>query len=424
MSAGVVTRYATRTVRRLGAIAAVAMTLMLAGWSGSSASAEARAGGSLALATTSGTGETACSAAKPASFAPQSVASLFETDLTTHQRFKAVRALAVDNPDLAVIAGGDLFLTYGGGGNYPCTRIVRVPLSGGPVVQSPWLDLSAPLTIAYGSVWVLGFPGPKSHDQILYQLTASTLSIERQIQIGTRFGGWAPAAGAGAVWLSPSNGTALGRVDARTGRLTIVQLPGFSKGQSVWDDVVSGPGADTLYISAVDQTSTTWSQKTERFHPQTGQFEVAASKEGFPIVRLIGVAGTVLWVWTMGGMMSHAAPVSAVTMAPLHCSIENTCTFNGLNGIFDVTTAGSIAWMSHAGGWLECAGGSTGSVRATVRVPGYGPITYGYSGNDSGLPFLAVGDGYLAVDAQFRGAHGTDLSPEVAIFPIDPRCAP
>jgi hypothetical protein len=248
MSAGVVTRYATRTVRRLGAIAAVAMTLMLAGWSGSSASAEARAGGSLALATTSGTGETACSAAKPASFAPQSVASLFETDLTTHQRFKAVRALAVDNPDLAVIAGGDLFLTYGGGGNYPCTRIVRVPLSGGPVVQSPWLDLSAPLTIAYGSVWVLGFPGPKSDDQILYQLTASTLSIERQIQIGTRFGGWAPAAGAGAVWLSPSNGTSLGRVDARTGRLTIVQLPGFSLGQSVWGGVVSGPGADTLYI--------------------------------------------------------------------------------------------------------------------------------------------------------------------------------
>ena len=85
--------------------------------------------------------------------------------------------------------------------------------------------------------------------------------------------------------------------------------------------------------------------------------------------------------------------------------------------MFDVTTAGSIAWMSHAGGWLECAGGSTGSVRATVRVPGYGPITYGYSGNDSGLPFLAVGDGYLAVDAQFRGrardrpvTGGRDLS--------------
>ena len=44
VSAGVVTRYATRTVRKLGAISAMAMALTLAGWSGSSASAEARAG--------------------------------------------------------------------------------------------------------------------------------------------------------------------------------------------------------------------------------------------------------------------------------------------------------------------------------------------------------------------------------------------
>ena len=186
---------------------------------------------------------------------------------------------------------------------------------------------------------------------------------------GNRFGGWVPATSAGALWLSPSNGTALGRVDARTGRLTIVQLPGFSRGQSVLN-VVSGPGADTLYISAIDQMAAKWSQRTERFHPETGQFEVAASNYRFPIVRLIGVAGTVLWVWTMGGMMSHAAPASAATMTPLHCSIENTCTFNGLNGIFDVMTAGSLAWMSHAGGWLECAGGPTGSVRATVPRSG------------------------------------------------------
>jgi hypothetical protein len=409
--------------RKLSVVVTVAMTLMLAAWSGSSAYAVARAGASFPLSTTSSTGETGCPAVKPASFASKSVAGLFETDLTSHQRFMAVRALAVDDPDPAVITGGDLYLTYGGGGNYPCTRIARIPLSGGPVVQSAWLDLWAPLTVAYGSVWVLDSPNPKSDDQILYQLNASTLSIERQIQLGTRFGGWVPVASARAVWLSPSNGTALGRVDARTGRLTIVQLPGFSRGQSVFN-VVSGPGTDTLYISAVDQMAAAWSQRTERFHPETGQFEVEPGNERFPIVRLIGVAGTVLWVWTMGGMMSHAAPASAATMTPLHCSIENTCTFNGWNGTFDVTTAGSLAWMSHAGGWLECAGGPTGSVRARVRVPGYGPITYGYSGNDSGPSSLAVGDGYLAVDAQFRGPTGTNLAPEVAIFPIDPRCAP
>ena len=408
--------------RGLGRISSVALGVVLIASTAVAFPICARsADASVSFTATDAPGANGCPAAKAASFATQPAAGLFETDLTSHQRFRAVRALAVDNPDPAVIAGGDLFLTYGGGGNYPCTRIARVPLSGGRVVQSKWLDLWAPLTVAYGSVWVLGSPSPKSDDQILYQLTASTLSIERQIPLGTRFGGWVPAASAGALWLSPSDGTALGRVDARTGRVTIVQLPGFSKGQSVLN-VVSGPGADTLYISAIDQMAAKWSQRTERFHPETGQFEVAASNYRFPIVRLIGVAGTVLWVWTMGGMMSHAAPASAATMAPLHCSIENTCTFNGLNGTFDVTTAGSLAWMSHAGGWLECAGGPTGSVRATLRVPGYGPITSGYSGDDSAPSSLAVGDGYLALDAQFHGPKGSDLAPEVAIFPIDPRC--
>ena len=74
------------------------MTLTLAGWSSSTAPAVARAGGSLPLATTNSSGETDCSAAKPASFAPQPVAGLFETDLATHQRFKAVHAFGVDNP--------------------------------------------------------------------------------------------------------------------------------------------------------------------------------------------------------------------------------------------------------------------------------------------------------------------------------------
>src|ERR1035438_2983849 len=91
------------TVRKPGLVAPWAFMLRLPTLSSSSPSAVARAGGSLALATTSSTGETGCSAVKPASFASQSVAGLFETDLTTHQRFKAVRALAVDDPHPAVI---------------------------------------------------------------------------------------------------------------------------------------------------------------------------------------------------------------------------------------------------------------------------------------------------------------------------------
>jgi len=287
------------------------------------------------------TGATAsCAAVKPALFATQPVAGLFETDVSTHQKLEAVRALGVDDPHPEVITGGDLYLTYGDAGKYDCSRIARVPLSGGHVAQSPWLHLSASFIVAYGSVWVLGYPSPKSDAQVLYQLSVRTLAIRREIPLGSRFGGWEPAASAGAVWLGSSDGTELGRVDARTGRLTLVKLPGFSKGQSIWN-VVSGPGTDTLYISAVNQMAATWSQKTERFHPRTGQFEVEASTERFMIVGLIGVAGTLLWVSLQGGMMGHVGPLSAVTMTPTHCATESTCTFNGWNGTFAVTTAGN-----------------------------------------------------------------------------------
>ena len=81
-----------RSTTTLGAIATVAMTLMLAGWSGSSAYEVARAGVSLPRATASGTGETGCPAVKSASFASQSVAGLFETDLRlTRGSWRSVR---------------------------------------------------------------------------------------------------------------------------------------------------------------------------------------------------------------------------------------------------------------------------------------------------------------------------------------------
>jgi len=428
MSAGVVTRYATRKVRRLGAIATVALTLMLTGWSGSSAYAVARAGGSLAVATTSGTAETGCSAAKPASFAPQSVAGLFETDLTTHQRFKAVRALAGDDADPVVITGGDLYvtyyLTYDHGNNYVCTRIARIPLSGGPVVQSPWRAFSGDLVVAYGAVWITVDTHPDvTNAQVLYELRPATLSVEREISLPSPYDDGGLAASDGAIWIGDLRGTSLGRVDARTGSFTRVALPGLKKYRST-DQVVAGPGGGTLYVVAADSLSPTWSEAIEAFHPSTGRYQVVAGNMRFPVEGLIGVTGDLLWASLMGGMAYTVAPASTVTLAPIHCAVENVCAFGGFNSTFDVTTDGNLAWMSHAGGWLECAGAPTGTVRAKVRIPGYGPITLGYSEKDSGPSFLAAGDGYLAVDAQFRGPNGTNLAPEVAIFPIDPRCAP
>jgi hypothetical protein len=185
---------------------------------------------------------------------------------------------------------------------------------------------------------------------------------------------------------------------------------------------VAGPGGDTLYISARGQTAASWTQATERFHPATGRFEVVAGNFDFPISSLIGVTGDLLWVSLVGGNVGHVAPVSAVTMTPIHCAIEGTCTFDGLNGTFAVTTGANLAWMSHAGGWLECAGAPTGSVRATIRIPGFGPITDGYAGNDSATSPLAAGDGYVAFDAHFANPHEEAVGPGIAIFPLDPRC--
>ncbi|MGA3354454.1 MAG: hypothetical protein ABSD85_14920 [Acidimicrobiales bacterium] len=410
-------------MRRVVVVATVAMTMTLAAWSGSSASAVARPGSSLPLATTSSTGETGCSAAKPASFAPQSVAGLFETDLATHQRFKAVRALAVDDPHPAVIVGGNLYLTYDQPGNYVCTRIARIPLSGGPVVQSPWRAFSGDLVVAYGSVWVTVDTRPDiTNAQVLYELSAATLSVEREISLPSSYDDGGLAASDGAIWIGDDFGTVLGRVDVRTGAFTRVHLLGLKKYRSA-QGIAVGPGGSTLYIFAVNQTSSTSSDAIERFQPSTGRFEVVPGAKGFPMESLVGVAGDLLWVGLMGGMYGHVAPVSTVTLAPIPCAQSRDCTFNGLNGTFNVTTSEDLAWMSHAGGWLQCAGGSAGSVLATVRIPGYGPITAGYSGNDSALSFLATGDGYLAVNTQFRGPGGTDVSPEVAIFPLDPRCA-
>jgi hypothetical protein len=411
-------------VRKLGLVATVAMTVMLAALSGGSASAAPRPGASLPLATTSGTGETGCSAAKPASFATQPAAGLFETDLTTHQRFKAVRALAVDDPHPAVIVGGNLYLTYDQPGNYVCTRIARIPLSGGPVVQSSWRAFSGDLVIAYGAVWITVDTRPNiTNAQVLYKLSAATLSVEREISLPSTYDDGGLAASDGALWIGDLHGTVLGRVDARTGVFTRVHLPGLRKYLSA-QSVVAGPGGDTLYVVAVDHLSPTWSEAIEKFHPSTGRYQVVTGNMRFPVEYLVGVTGNLLWASLMGGMAYTVAPASTVTLAPIHCAVEDECDFGGFNSTFEVTTDENLAWMSHAGGWLECAGAPTGTVRAKVRIPGYGPMTLGYSEKDSGPSFLAAGDGYLAVDAQFRGPNGTNLAPEVAIFPIDPGCAP
>ena len=239
----------------------------------------------------SGTVETRCSAAKPASFAAERVTDLFETDLTTHQRFEAVHAFAVDDPHPSVINGDYLYLTYDQPGNYICTRIARIPLSGGPVVQSPWRAFSWSLVVAYGLVWVTVETHPDvTNAQVLYELDPATLSIEREISLPSSYDDGDLAASDGAIWIGDLRGTVLGRVDARTGVFTRVPLPGLRKYLSA-QAVVAAPGGDTLYVVAVDRLSPTWSEAIEKFQPSTGRYEVVAGNVRFPVECLVGVTG-------------------------------------------------------------------------------------------------------------------------------------
>jgi hypothetical protein len=362
---------------------------------------------------------TACAGRTPATFAPLSVTALFETDLTTHQRFRALRAYAVEDAYPVAFVGNDLYLTYG---TYSCDRVAKVPLSGGRVVQSPWLALDS-LQVAYGAVWVVvNVPhGTSNSAAALVQLSSETLSVERTIAIPSTYNDGELAASDGAIWLPANTGPRLLRVDARSGEQTPVLLPGMAHDLTI-GGLVAGSGGSLLYVNGLNQNSARWNQETERFVPATRQFEVVRGTLGFAITGLIGVAGNRLWVSTMGGMVSHAAPISTVTLLPSRCATYGSCTFNGFNGIFSVTTGPNLAWMTHAGGWLECADSSSRFPRATVRIPGFGPITGGYSGNDSAPSPVAARGNYLAVDAQFRSSNPGRTSSELAIFPVDPRC--
>jgi hypothetical protein len=349
------------------------------------------------------------------------VTGLFETDLKTHAVLPALRALAVNEPRPDLLSGGNLYLSYQSG-SFVCGRIARIPLSGGSVVQSPWRAFSDAPVVAYGALWVIVNVRPNISDAAdLYELSPKSLAIEREITLPGRYDDATPVPADGAIWIGDSRGTVLGRVDARTGKLSFVPLPGLGKYDSA-QDVVAAPDAGTLYVLAVKQTSPIFSEAIERFDPATGRFKLNPGTARFPVARLIGVTGDLLWVALMGGMSYSVAPESTTTLGPTRCALEGGCSFGGLNTIFEVTTDGDLAWMSHAGGWLECARGPTGSVSATLRIPAFGPMTAGYSPKDSGLSLIASGEGYLALVPQFPGPGGGDLAPEVALFRLDPRC--
>jgi hypothetical protein len=178
-----------------------------------------------------------------------------------------------------------------------------------------------------------------------------------------------------------------------------------------------------LYISVVNQ-NVAHSQVTERFDPTTGSFFIVPTPP-YELTRVLGVAGDILWVIQGGGMMTHFAPFSTASLAPVSCTRAVICALAGFNGAVDGSVEDGIFAFEHIGGThgrhgsllLDCIGGPRVSTVARLQLPSDFPIPGG-----SSLPsiLLALGDGYLVTFARV----GTDGGSGVAIFPLDPRCAP
>jgi hypothetical protein len=191
--------------------------------------------------------------------------------------------------------------------------------------------------------------------------------------------------------------------------------------QVVW--FASDPESGLLYISVINQ-NVAHSQVTERFDPTTGSFFIVPTPP-FELTRVLGVAGDILWVIQGGGVMTYFAPFSTASLAPLSCARAVTCAMAGVNGTVDGNVEDGIFAFEHIGGpegrhgslLLDCIGGPRVSTVARLQLPSDFPIPGG-----SSLPsiLLALGGGYLVTFARV----GTDGGSGVAIFPLDPRCAP
>jgi hypothetical protein len=184
----------------------------------------------------------------------------------------------------------------------------------------------------------------------------------------------------------------------------------------------SDPKSGLLYISVVNQNAA-HSQTTERFDPITGSFLVVPPPPGW-VYNLFGVAGDILWVSEGPGNMSHFAPFSATSLAPLACARTQTCMLSGINGnVVALVEDGILAFEeahspdSGTGYWrLDCIVGPSVSTVARLQLPS---DAASFGAPTSPPPLLALGDGYLATFARV----GTDGGSGVAIFPLDPRCA-
>jgi hypothetical protein len=355
----------------------------------------------------------------PATHVPSS--GLVEVDLDTHKRFDPIRVLPLDNPQAATMAGGDLYASYAPPGPKAGFRVARINVRTGAEVRSDWFPgyyyNSSPVA-AFGSIWV--FAGLCK--QQIVRMNQATLAVTMRIAIPQNLS-TEMVASDGALWVASTTSASLARLDPRNGHITTVLLPEMVPKSQVFG-FASDPQSGEIYISVVNQNAA-HSQVTERFDPATGSFLVVPPPLG-ALYSVQGVVGGVLWVTAGPGMMTHFAAFSARSLTPLSCTPSETCALGGANGTVSVSFEDGIlafeqqTWSRQkgAGYWmLDCIAGPRMSTRARLRLPSDDAL---FGAPTSPPPLLALGDGYLVTFARVAANAGSG----VAIFPLDPRCAP
>ena len=401
-------------VPKLGAGVMMAMTLMLAA--------------SPSVASSTVTTPRKVSASSPCPSEPVTImpthapaSGLVAVDLDTHQRFHPLRVLSLNNPLAAAVAGGFLYVSYTPPGPKADFQVARINPKTGAVVRSvrfPGDYYNQPPVVGYGSVWVVS---GLCKFQVV-RMNQATLAVTMRTPIPQDINNGYLLPSDGALWLASNVSASIARLDSRTGHITTVFLP-----EMVPDSQVAGfasdPRSGLLYISLINQNSA-HSQATERFDPATGSFLVVPPPPGWEY-SLFGVAGGILWVNEGPGNAEHFAAFSARTLTPLSCTQSETCTLGGMSGsVFARVEDGILAFEeahspdSGTGYWrLDCVAGPRVSTTAQLQLPS---DAASLGAPTSPQPLLALGDGYLVTFARV-GIYGGS---RVAIFPLDPRCAP
>jgi hypothetical protein len=358
----------------------------------------------------------------PSTHVPAS--GLVVVDVGTHQRFHPIRVLPLDNPQAAIFAGGDLYVSYAPAGPESGFRVERIDPKTGVLARSQWfLGYSSPPVAAFGSIWVVA--GTGCPYQII-RLSQETLAVTMRTPLPQNLDPFYMTASDGALWLASDVSASLGRLDPHTGRISTVGLPEAAANSHILG-TASQPGSDFIYVSVVNQDVHV-PGVIDRFNPTTGSF-LSVPMPRFELTGVLGVAGGVLWVLenpVLPDITTSFVAFSAASLTPLSCRKAQPGALAGISGTVDASVEDGILAFeqagkpvgSHYGYWdLDCIAGRRPSTVARLQLPSdYEAV------NSVVFPttLLALGDRYLATLARV----GNDGGSGVAIFPLDPRCAP